>query len=281
MLIVKTAAELTAEISELKKNGQTIGFVPTMGCLHAGHLALVEQAKTRCGAVVVSIFVNPKQFSPGEDYAQYPRDLTRDEELLSAARADILFAPDVDTIYPPDKPARLRRADESLCRAACGVARPGHFDGVVTVVARLFDLVRPDKAFFGLKDYQQLRVVQKMTETEKYPVEIVACPIVREPDGLALSSRNSYLSPEQRRRAPALYFSLKFGAELLRQGKSLDEVKLAVWRTLQAAPGILVNYIEILRRDDLSTLAEYLPGQTVILIAAYVEATRLIDNIEL
>jgi pantoate--beta-alanine ligase len=149
------------------------------------------------------------------------------------------------------------------------------------VVARLFDLARPDKAFFGLKDYQQLRIVQKMVEAEKYPVEINACPIVREPDGLALSSRNKYLSPEQRRRAPVLYLSLNLGAELLRQGKSLDEVKLAIWRTLQAAPETLVNYIEILRRDDLSALREYLPGQTVILAAAYLGSTRLIDNIEI
>jgi pantoate--beta-alanine ligase len=251
-----------------------------MGCLHAGHLALVEQARAACAVVVVSIFVNPKQFGPQEDFARYPRDLPRDAELLSAARADILFAPDVDEMYPPDKPVRQLRADESLCRVACGLMRPGHFDGVVTVVARLFDLARPDKAFFGRKDYQQLRVVQKMAETEKYPVEIIACPIVREPDGLALSSRNKYLSPEQRRRAPVLQLALKLGAELLRQGKNLDEVKLAVWRTLQAAPETLVNYIEILRRDDLSALDKYLPGRTVILIAAYIGGTRLIDNIE-
>jgi pantoate--beta-alanine ligase len=281
MLVIQTAAEIAAQISELKKNGQTIGFVPTMGYLHAGHLALVEQARAACDVVAVSIFVNPKQFGPQEDYAKYPRDLTRDEELLSAARADILFAPAVDEVYPPDNTVRQLRADGKLSAVACGVSRPGHFDGVVTVVARLFDLVRPDKAFFGLKDYQQLRIVQKMVETEKYPVEIIACPIVREPDGLALSSRNKYLSPEQRRRAPVLYLSLNFGAELLRQGKSLAEVKLAIWQTLQAAPETLVNYIEILRRADLSALREYLPGQTVILLAAYLGATRLIDNIEL
>ncbi|MDR2428963.1 MAG: pantoate--beta-alanine ligase, partial [Candidatus Margulisbacteria bacterium] len=268
MLVVKTAAEIAAKISELKKDGQSIGFVPTMGCLHAGHLALVEQAKAACDITVVSIFINPKQFAPHEDYARYPRDLPRDEKLLSAARADILFAPSVDEVYPPDKPARQLRADEKLSAVACGVSRPGHFDGVVTVVARLFDLARPDKAFFGKKDYQQWRIIQKMVETENYPVEIAACPIVREPDGLAMSSRNKYLSPEQRRRAPVLRLSLELGAELLRQGKSLDEVRLAIWRTLQAAPETSVNYIEILRRDDLSALAEYLPGQTVILIAA-------------
>ncbi|GBR72552.1 pantoate--beta-alanine ligase [Candidatus Termititenax aidoneus] len=280
MLLVKTAAELTAQISELKKNGKTIGFVPTMGYLHTGHLSLVEQAKKACDSVVVSIFVNPKQFGPQEDYAKYPRDLTRDQELLSAARPDILFAPAADEVYLPDSAVRQLRADEKLSAVACGVSRPGHFDGVVTVVARLFDLVRPDKAFFGRKDYQQLRIVQKMTELEKYPVEIIACPIVREPDGLAMSSRNKYLSPEQRRRAPALQLSLKLGAELLRQGKSLAEVKLAVWHTLQAAPETLVNYIEILRRDDLSALREYLPEQTVILAAVYLGNTRLIDNIE-
>jgi pantoate--beta-alanine ligase len=281
MLIVKTAAEIAAQVSELKKNGKTIGFVPTMGYLHAGHLSLVEQAKSACDTVVVSIFVNPKQFGPQEDYAKYPRDLTRDKELLSAARTDILFAPEVEDVYPPDNTVRQLRADEKLSAAACGVSRPGHFDGVVTVVARLFDLARPDKAFFGSKDYQQLRIVQKMVATEKYPVEIIACPIVRESDGLALSSRNKYLSLEQRRRAPVLYLSLNLGAELLRQGKSLDEVKLAIWRTLQAAPETLVNYIEILCRDDLSTLRDYLPGQTVILIAAYLGSTRLIDNIEI
>jgi pantoate--beta-alanine ligase len=281
MLIVKTAAEIAVQIFELKKNGQTIGFVPTMGYLHEGHLSLVKEAKSTCDTVVVSIFVNPKQFGPHEDYAKYPRDLTRDEELLSAARADILFAPAVDEVYPPDDTVRQLRADAKLSAVACGVSRPGHFDGVVTVVARLFDLVRPDKAFFGLKDYQQLRIVQKMVETEKYPVEIIACPIMREPDGLALSSRNKYLSPEQRQRAPVLYLSLNLGAGLLRQGKSLAEVKLAIWQTLQAAPETLVNYIEILHRADLSALHEYLPGQTVILLAAYLGATRLIDNIEL
>jgi pantoate--beta-alanine ligase len=280
MLVIQTAAEIAAKISELKKNGKTIAFVPTMGCLHDGHLALVERARAACSSVVVSIFVNPKQFAPHEDYADYPRDLARDAKLLSAARADILFAPAVDEMYPPDNTVRQLRADEKLSAVACGISRPGHFDGVVTVVARLFDLIQPDKAFFGLKDYQQLRIVQKMVETEKYPVEIIACPIVREPNGLAMSSRNKYLSPEQQRRAPVLHLSLNLGAGLLLHSKDLNEVKLAIWQTLHAAPEILVSYIEILRRDDLSVLREYLPEQTVILVAAYFGTTRLIDNIE-
>ncbi|GBR76593.1 pantoate--beta-alanine ligase [Candidatus Termititenax persephonae] len=281
MLILKTVAELAPALAEFKKAGQSSGFVPTMGCLHAGHLSLVKQAKAVCDRVVVSIFVNPRQFGPHEDFAQYPRDLAQDAELLSAARVDILFAPETDDIYPPDKPVRQVRADERLTEAACGLFRPGHFDGVTTVVARLFDVVRPDKAFFGKKDYQQLRIIQKMVAAEKYPVEIIACPLVREPDGLAMSSRNKYLTPEQRQSALALHRSLDTGAELLLQGKSLDEVKLAVWQTLRSAPEVLVNYVEILRRDDLSQLGEYLPGRTVMLLAAYVGTTRLIDNLEL
>ncbi|MDR2431135.1 MAG: pantoate--beta-alanine ligase [Candidatus Margulisbacteria bacterium] len=281
MLTLTAADQLAVKIAGLKKSGKTVGFVPTMGCLHAGHLALVKQAGAACDVTVVSIFVNPKQFAPGEDYARYPRDLERDAALLSAARADILFAPDVPEIYPPDNSARLLRADAGLSGIACGLSRPGHFDGVVTVVARLFDLVQPDKAFFGQKDYQQLRIIQKMTAVEKYPIEIIACPIVRESAGLAMSSRNKYLAPAQRKNALALSRGLQEAAKLLRSGSALSAAKAALKNLLENTPETRVDYAEILDRKNLTRLTEYKPGGSVILLAAYVGGARLIDNIEI
>ena len=275
MLTVTSAAELARQIAKLKKAGKTIGFVPTMGYLHDGHLALVRKAKTECAAVVVSIFVNPRQFGPNEDFAEYPRDLARDENLLRSAQTDILFAPSVEEIYPPA--VRTLRAAVGLSSVACGLSRPGHFDGVVTVVARLFDLVKPDKAYFGQKDYQQLRIIQKMTETEKYPVEIIACPIVREADGLALSSRNKYLTDEQRAQSLALSRALRAAAELLKRDGTLAEARVAMLEILR---DVKIDYIEFLARHNLERLTEYRPSETVILLAAELGGTRLIDNIE-
>jgi pantoate--beta-alanine ligase len=280
MLVLKTAAEITQKITELKKNGQTVGLVPTMGYLHAGHLSLVQRAKLECSAAAVSIFVNPKQFGPNEDFAQYPRDLARDKKMLENGGADILFAPDAAEVYPPDDPVRQLRADEGLSGAACGLSRPGHFDGVVTVVARLFDLVQPDKAFFGQKDYQQLRIIQKMAEVEKYPVEIIGCPLVREPDGLALSSRNKYLTPEQRQNALLLPRSLTEAAGVLRGGGTLAAAQMYIQDVYTNRPDVKLDYAEFLRRSDLTPLREYEPDNTVILLAAYIGNTRLIDNLE-
>jgi len=277
MLTLKTGAEISQKIMELKQLGRTIGFVPTMGYLHAGHLALLARAKAECAVTVVSIFVNPKQFGPNEDFAKYPRDMARDRDLLNSAGADILYAPDTQEIYPPDNSVRTLRADEKLSDVACGLSRPGHFDGVVTVVARLLDLVKPDRAYFGRKDYQQLRVIEQMVRTEKYPVQIIACPIVREPDGLALSSRNKYLTAEQRMQALALNRSLQKAAELLRSGQTLSAAKTAMLEILAA---VRTDYIEFLDRQTLTRLNTYQPGNTVILLAAHIGATRLIDNIE-
>ncbi|MDR1997011.1 MAG: pantoate--beta-alanine ligase [Candidatus Margulisbacteria bacterium] len=280
MLCLQTAAELAQKIEEYKQAGLTIGFVPTMGYLHDGHLALVSQSRQNCDVTVVSIFINPAQFGPNEDFAQYPRDLARDKVLLERAGADILFAPDTAEIYPPDNSVRQLRADARLSAVACGLTRPGHFDGVVTVVARLFDLARPDKAFFGRKDYQQLRIIQKMAEQEKYPVQISGCPVVREPDGLALSSRNKYLSAGQRKNALALSRSLTEAARLLRGGQAIAAARLCMQNILENTPEVKIDYLEFLRRPDLSRLTDYEPGNTVILGAVYVGATRLIDNIE-
>ena len=280
MLTLQTAAELSAHIKKYKQSGLTVGFVPTMGYLHAGHLSLVQAAKAQCAVTVVSIFVNPKQFGPQEDLARYPRDLERDTALLADAGADILFVPSVEEIYPSDNSLRTLKADGQLAGAACGLSRPGHFDGVVTVVARLFDLVKPDRAFFGQKDYQQLRIIQKMTAAENYPVEIVDCPLLRESDGLAMSSRNKYLTPTQRLQVPVLYNSLCEAGRLLRLGVPLSAAESAMRAIISAAADIKLEYVEFLRRADLSKLQDYAPDNTVILLAAQIGSTRLIDNLE-
>lgn len=278
MLTVRTIAELSAQIQKYKFSGLTIGFVPTMGYLHAGHISLVQAAKKQCAVTIVSIFVNPKQFGPGEDFSRYPRDLEHDTALLTKAGADILFVPSAEEIYTPA--VRELKADTQLANIACGLARPGHFDGVVTVVARLFDLVQPDKAFFGQKDYQQLKIIQKMTEAENYPVEIIGCPLVREPDGLAMSSRNKYLTPKQRQIAPVLYRALTAAAKALQSGKNLTDARQFALNILENTPEIKIDYLEFLDRKNLTGLTEYIPNGTVILVAVYLGSTRLIDNLE-
>jgi len=199
MRLVKTIRELKQELEPIRRSGVTVGFVPTMGYLHEGHLSLMRKSVEECGFTVVSIFVNPTQFGPGEDYDRYPRDLERDLSMCESVGVDLVFAPGVSEMYEPD--ACTRVTVSGLTQNLCGRSRPGHFDGVTTVVCKLFNMVRPDRAYFGQKDAQQVAVVRRMVRDLNIPVEVREMPTVREPDGLAMSSRNVYLSPDQRRAA--------------------------------------------------------------------------------
>lgn len=272
MDIVATGAELRAALQ-----GATggIGFVPTMGYLHEGHSSLMRRARRECGVVVASIFVNPKQFGPTEDLARYPRDLARDRAVCEAAGVDVLFVPSVEEMYPAGFATEVSVAPE-LTGGLCGAVRPGHFAGVTTVVAKLLNLVGPDRAYFGQKDFQQWRVLSRMAQDLAFPTEIVRCPIVREPDGLALSSRNTYLSDEDRR--AALRLSRALGL-LLRRSEALplSEALAEARAYLEAEPALSVQYLEAVDAERLSSASAAGPD-TVALVAAQVGKTRLIDN---
>ncbi len=260
----------------LRREGRRIGFVPTMGYLHDGHMALVRLARARSDIVVVSIFVNPTQFGPQEDLAKYPRDFERDEALCREAGTDIVFYPEAKDIYLTGHSVYV--VEESLSRGLCGATRPGHFRGVATVVAKLFNIVLPDVAVFGEKDGQQLRVIRRMVRDLNFPVEIVAGPTVREPDGLAMSSRNKYLGPEERRQALCLRRALDRAEALTRDGvRETGSIRAAMQQVIAEAPLARVDYIEIV--DD-ATLE---PVKTVArpamaALAVFVGKTRLIDN---
>lgn len=256
-----------------------MGFVPTMGCLHEGHLTLMRQARSECDLVVASIFVNPLQFGPREDFHRYPRDLARDTATAREAGVDILFTPETTAIYPPGFCTYVEV--EGLTAGLCGASRPGHFRGVSTVVAKLFNIVRPHRAYFGQKDAQQLIVIRRLVRDLDLGIEVVAVPTVREPDGLAMSSRNSYLSPPERRSALALYRALQAARDLLAQGeRSAAVVKQALAGVLAADPAVRVDYVAVV---DADTLAEMEPvgGRVLVAVAAYVGQTRLIDNLVL
>ncbi len=278
MEIISSSAELSAKILKYKQAGQTVGFVPTMGALHAGHISLVEQARRENSFVVVSIFVNPTQFGPNEDFQKYPCTFDADKALLETAGTDLLFYPEVTDIYPENNPVRQVKADPALTQVACGQSRPGHFDGVVTVVARLFDIVQSDKAYFGLKDYQQFLVIKKMAEDLNYLIKIIGCPIIREPDGLAMSSRNSYLWPEERKAALVISKTLRLADKLSRKETSIGNIKNKLLKSITAEPLAKLDYLEILDRDNLKTLKNMNPGNTILLLAVYIGKTRLIDN---
>lgn len=272
--------DLRAELRLWRRGGGSIAFVPTMGNLHAGHLDLVGRAQALADRTVASIFVNPLQFGPQEDYAAYPRTLERDRERLQAAGADILFAPSVDTIYPQNPRAVTRIRVPELSDILCGAFRPGHFEGVATVVAKLFNLVQPDIAVFGKKDYQQLRLIERMVHDLAIPVSIVGVPTVREPDGLAMSSRNQYLSPQERALAPALYNCLAdISRQLMGGGHDFSRLEGEAMRQLEQT-GFKPQYVEIRRATDLAK-PEAGERELVVLGAAYLGRTRLIDNLEI
>jgi pantoate--beta-alanine ligase len=266
-----------AACREFRADSKRVGLVPTMGALHAGHLSLVRAAKAQCGAVVVSIFVNPTQFGPAEDFAKYPRPFAADCAALEKEGVDMVFAPAVEEMYPKGETTWV--TVESLSEKLDGGSRPGHFRGVATVVSKLFHVIGPDLAFFGQKDAAQLAVIRRMVRDLNFPVEIVACPIVREPDGLALSSRNAYLSVEERRRALVLSRSLREVEKALGSGER-DARKLAQSgrAVLALEPEVRLDYFEIVNPDTLDPVVE-ITGKTLVAVAAYVGATRLIDNV--
>lgn len=256
-----------------------VGFVPTMGALHAGHVALIERAARENACTVVSIFVNPTQFNDPSDLARYPRNLDHDVEVASDAGADVIYAPDAETVYPPGFSTFVEVG--GLTDRWEGEARPGHFRGVATVVTILLNTVRPRRAYFGEKDYQQLLVVRRMQRDLRLPGEIVACPTVREPDGLALSSRNARLTPEQRQTAVALPRSLFAMAAAAKEGERRAANLLALGRQqLEEAPGLEIEYLAVVEPDELAPVEEVTPGTRVI-AAVRLGDVRLIDNLEL
>jgi len=279
MQTLHDASALRAAVNGWRKSGQTVGLVPTMGNLHAGHYALVDLARAR-GAqrVVVSLFVNPTQFGPGEDFERYPRTLAQDQAGLAERGCDVLFAPDVATMYPFGPQNSVSIHVPQITDVLEGAHRPGHFDGVATVVCKLLNLAQPDLAVFGQKDFQQLRVVQRMVRDLALPVQIVPAPIVRAEDGLALSSRNQYLSPQERALAARIHATLLRMREQIAQGQPRVAVEQAAAAGLLAA-GFAPDYVAIRHADDLTEPAESQRQGLVALIAARLGATRLIDNL--
>ena len=278
MNTVKTVRELRAAVAQARAEGKQIGFVPTMGNLHAGHAALVEKAAQRADFVVASIFVNPLQFGPNEDLDSYPRTLAADQEKLFEAGCNLLFTPDVEEMYPHGMAGQTRVSVAGVSEGLCGASRPGHFEGVATVVTKLFNLVQPDLAIFGQKDFQQLAVIRTLVRDLNMPIQIIGEPTVRAEDGLALSSRNGYLSAEQRAAAPVLYRSLTQVAEAIRQGQRDYPALIAAAQAQQLAAGFRPDYLEVRESNSLRP-ASVEDRQLVILVAAFIGSTRLIDNL--
>jgi pantoate--beta-alanine ligase len=278
MLKLSTIAEVRGTVRDWHRGGERIAFVPTMGNLHAGHLRLVERARQVAPRTVVSIFVNPTQFGPREDYTTYPRTPEADQERLAAAGVDMLFAPTVEEMYPGGVEEGTRVEVPSLSDILCGAFRAGHFSGVATVVSKLFNIVQPDIALFGEKDYQQLLVVRRMVLDLAIPVALISVPTVREPDGLAMSSRNAYLSSEERQRAPILYRSLLEAKARIDDGEGSYATIEARGLSRLRACGFRPAYFSVRRADDLA-LPTREDAKLVVLAAAWLGRTRLIDNV--
>lgn len=277
MRILKTVEEMQAAARAARLGGLRVGLVPTMGALHEGHLSLVRAAKAQCDAVAVSIFVNPLQFGPREDLARYPRSFERDSEMLAKEDVDFLFAPSTEEMYPPGAVTWVEV--EGLSQKLCGGSRPGHFRGVATVVSKLFHIVEPDLAFFGQKDAVQAAIIRRMVRDLNFRIEVVVCPIVREPDGLAMSSRNVYLSPQERQQALALHRSLMEVQKRFDQGERraaplIDAGKQA----LAQEKGARLDYLAIVDPDTLDPVVE-IRTPALAAVAAFIGGTRLIDNI--
>jgi pantoate--beta-alanine ligase len=278
MNVIDSKSELAELLAEWRHEGEHVAVVPTMGNLHPGHASLVEVAREHAERVVVTVFVNPTQFGEGEDFENYPRSIERDTMRLKKVRADVLFTPDIETVYPFGLENATIISVPGLTEAFCGSSRPGHFDGVTTVVARLFALVQPDAAVFGQKDFQQQLVIRRMVEDLSLPVTIVTAPTVREDDGLAMSSRNVYLSDEERRIAPLLFATLQSIGEDLQNGKrNFEELEAAAMNKLGEA-GFKPEYVAVRRALDLS-MPDRDCDELVVLTAAHLGKARLIDNI--
>ncbi|HTN29316.1 MAG TPA: pantoate--beta-alanine ligase [Pseudomonas sp.] len=278
MNTVSSVQHLRDAVAQARRGGQRIGLVPTMGNLHAGHVSLIEQARRGADFIVASIFVNPLQFGANEDLDSYPRTLAEDQQKLAAAGCNLLFTPTVTEMYPNGMHGQTRVVVPGVSEGLCGASRPGHFEGVATVVCKLFNMVQPDLAVFGEKDYQQLAVIRTMARDLNLPIEIQGAPIVRAADGLALSSRNGYLDAAQRAAAPALYRSLQQLAERLRAGETNHAALIIEAQQAQQAAGFRPDYLEIREASSLRP-ATPTDRNLVLLVAAHLGGTRLIDNL--
>ncbi|ADQ05239.1 pantoate/beta-alanine ligase [Caldicellulosiruptor owensensis OL] len=277
MVVVERIQEMKDIVKRLKKEGKSIGFVPTMGYLHEGHLSLVRLSKQQNDITIMSIFVNPIQFGPNEDYDRYPRDFERDKSLAEKEGVDYIFYPSVEEMYPEDFKTVV--SVKKITEIMCGKSRPGHFDGVATVVLKLFNIVNPDRAYFGQKDAQQLAVIKQMVKDLNLDVEIVPCPIVREQDGLAMSSRNVYLSEEERKSATVLYRALNLAKEMIEKGeKEVSSIKRAMEEMILNEEHTKIDYIEFVNSDTFEVVSK-VEGKVLIALAVFVGKARLIDNI--
>lgn len=276
MKIIKTINEMQSFSKQAMRSGQKIGFVPTMGYLHEGHMSLVGEAVKQNDCVIMSVFVNPLQFGPNEDFDRYPRDLKRDEELASQAGVDVLFYPDVTEMYPKERTTKL--TVQERVNTLCGESRPGHFDGVATVVLKLLQITLPDRAYFGMKDAQQVAVIKGLVNDFNVPVEIIPCPIIREKDGLAKSSRNVYLTPTERNEAIQLSRSLSAASKALSDGEiNPERIKDIVSTYLSETSGS-IDYVEVLAYPALEKV-DVITEDVIIAVAVQFSAARLIDNI--
>ncbi len=275
--LVETVRQVRAAVTTARNHGRTIGFVPTMGALHAGHRSLIEAARRNGDFTIVSIYVNPTQFGPDEDFDAYPRTLDADRDSCERVGVNLLFVPIHDEVYPPGDQTHIRPGP--LAETLCGPFRPGHFEGVCTVVAKLFNIVQPDVAYFGQKDGQQAGIIRRMVDDLRMPVRIVTCPTVREPGGLAMSSRNAHLPPDDRRRALCLHQALSKGqARLLGGERSIERIQDEMRSLVEATPGVEADYLEIVDADTLRKPAA-VTGRLMIAGAIRIGSTRLIDNI--
>lgn len=276
MEIITTVADMKARVAEWKAQGLTIGLTPTMGALHEGHMSLMEAARQACDKVVTSVFVNPIQFGPNEDYDNYPRDLEHDAAIAESKGVDVVFHPSVEEMYPPNYNTYV--VMETLTDTLCGAKRPGHFRGVCTVVNKLMNIVQPDKAFFGQKDAQQLAIIKRMVADLNMNVTVVGCPIVREKDGLAKSSRNAYLSEEERVAALCLSRAIFAAQEAIENGeRNASTISKLVADTIEAEPMSRIDYVEVVDLANMQPV-ETLGEAGLVAIAVYIGSTRLIDN---
>ncbi|MBQ8003424.1 MAG: pantoate--beta-alanine ligase [Clostridia bacterium] len=276
MKILTTVKEVREYVKEARMQGKTVGLVPTMGYLHEGHGSLVKKSVEECDVTVVSIFVNPTQFAPNEDFDAYPRDLEHDVKLLTECGADVVFHPEASEMYFPDATTTI--VPDVLSKNLCGKSRPIHFGGVCTVVGKLFNIVTPDKAFFGQKDAQQLAIIKRMVRDLNFGVEIVGCPIIREEDGLAKSSRNTYLNPDERQAALCLSQSVKLGKEMAQAGEKNTKVILdAMIAHIEKEPLAKIDYVQSVDAITMQDVEE-ITGETLFAMAVYIGKTRLIDN---
>jgi pantoate--beta-alanine ligase len=277
MLIINHVKDMQSQMKQMKNQQLSIGFVPTMGYLHEGHMSLIKQARKNNDIVVLSIFVNPLQFGPNEDFDTYPRDFKRDEELAKSAGVDIIFYPKIEDMYPSKLTFQLNVT--SRVDVLCGASRPGHFDGVVTVLIKLFNIVMPDRAYFGMKDAQQVAVVEGFVTDLNFPLEVVRCEIIREEDGLAKSSRNVRLLEQERKQAPVIYESLTLAKLEIENGvKEASIIKGNIIQMIEEKTSGIIDYVEILTYPSLRTLNE-LEGTVIIAVAVQFSHVRLIDNI--